>query len=68
MKSLRKKEDGNLSIEQIEDIRLAASLMTGEKRRAFQAQITIKYCQGSARKAERILGKAYLFCDRHFFN
>ena len=53
---MRKKEDGNLSIEQIEDMRLAASLMTGEKRRAFQAQITIKYFQGSARKAERILG------------
>ena len=56
VKSLRKTEDGNLSIEQIEDLRLAASLMVGEKRRAFQAQITIKYCQGSARKAERILG------------
>ena len=56
VKSLKKTEDGNLSIEQIEDLRLAASLMVGEKRRAFQAQITIKYCQGSARKAERILG------------
>lgn len=46
----------NLNIEQIEDLRLAASKMLGEKRREFQASIAIKYCQGSARKTERVLG------------
>jgi hypothetical protein len=46
----------NLNIEQIEDLRLAASKMVGEKRREFQASIAIKYCQGSARKTERVLG------------
>jgi hypothetical protein len=41
---------------QVADLRLAASQMTGVKRRAFQAQMTLKYCQGSARKAERLFG------------
>lgn len=40
----------------IEDLRLASSKMTGAKRRAFQAQMTLKYCEGSARKAERLFG------------
>lgn len=31
---------------------MAASQMTGAKRRAFQAAMTEKYCQGSARRAE----------------
>ena len=30
--------------------------MTGAKRRDFQAQMTLKYCEGSARKAERLFG------------
>ena len=30
--------------------------MTGSKRRSFQAEIAIKYCGVSARKAEEILG------------
>ena len=46
----------SLAPSQIEDLRLAASKMTGAKRRAFQAQMTIKYCEGSARKAERLFG------------
>ena len=45
-----------LVLSQVEDLRLAASKMTGAKRRAFQAQMTIKYCEGSARKAERLFG------------
>lgn len=45
-----------LSPSQVEDLRLAASKMTGAKRRDFQAQMTIKYCEGSARKAERLFG------------
>ncbi len=46
----------SLAPSQVEDLRLAASKMTGAKRRAFQAQMTIKYCEGSARKAERLFG------------
>jgi Rhodopirellula transposase DDE domain len=49
-------EQRNLSSEQIEDLKLAASLMSGVNRREFVAQITNKYCQGSARKAERLFG------------
>lgn len=30
--------------------------MTGACRRAFQAQMTVKYCEGSARVAERLFG------------
>jgi hypothetical protein len=40
----------------IEDIRLAASKLHGAKRRAFQADMTLKYCEGSARQAESIFG------------
>ena len=39
-----------------DDLRLAASQMTGAKRRAFQAAMTVKYCRGSARQAETIFG------------
>lgn len=41
---------------QIEDLRLAASKMTGEKRRAFVASMCLKYCDGNVRKAERVFG------------
>src|SRR5215471_18387604 len=41
---------------QVQDLRLAASKMTGAARRAFQAEMTLKYCHGSARLAETILG------------
>jgi len=40
----------------MQDLRLAASQMTGAPRRAFQAEMTLKYCRGSARLAETILG------------
>ena len=30
--------------------------MTGAERRAFQAAMTLKYCQGNARLAERLFG------------
>nr|WP_245894255.1 transposase [Chamaesiphon polymorphus] len=46
----------NLSNGQIEDLKLAAAKMSGAKRREFTAQMTNKYCQGSARKAERVVG------------
>jgi hypothetical protein len=41
---------------QIHDLRLAAAKMTGAARRAFQAEMTLKYCHGSARLAETRLG------------
>jgi len=49
---------GKVSLEAIhlEDIRLAASKMTGAKRRAFQAEMALKYCSGSARRAEDVFG------------
>ena len=45
-----------LSASQIEDLKLASSKMSGANRRSFQAAITLKYCQGNARQAERMLG------------
>src|ERR687896_923033 len=41
---------------QIEDLRLAAAQMPGAARRAFQAEMTLKYCHGSARLAETLGG------------
>lgn len=41
---------------QIEDLRLAASRLSGPARRAFQAEMTLKYCEGNARRAERLFG------------
>lgn len=38
------------------DLRLAASKMTGATRRAFQAEMTLQYCHGSARLSETIMG------------
>ena len=45
-----------LPASQIQDLRLAAAQMTGAARRAFQAEMTLKYCYGSARFAETLLG------------
>ena len=45
-----------LKPEQKADLRLAASKMNGEKKRAFQAEMTIKYCGGSARLSETVFG------------
>ena len=42
--------------DQIADIRLAASKMTGATRRAFEAEMTVKYCGGNARLAEKVFG------------
>ena len=44
------------TLQQITDLRLAASQMTGATRRAFQAAMTLKYCDGNARRAEDIFG------------
>src|SRR5919108_5656158 len=44
----------SLSQGQIDDLRLAASKMTGAERRAFMAEMALKYCSGSARRAETV--------------
>lgn len=46
----------SLSPSQIVDLRLAASKMTGPKRRAFEAEMTVKYCGGNPLLAETIFG------------
>jgi Rhodopirellula transposase DDE domain len=40
----------------IEDIRLASTKMTGAARRAFQAEMALKYCCGNPRRAENVFG------------
>jgi hypothetical protein len=45
-----------LSASQIADLCLAASKLRGVERRSFQAEMTLKYCKGSARMAERVFG------------
>src|SRR5919108_4325393 len=45
-----------LSASQIADLRLAASHMTGPKRRAFEAEMTLKYCGGNPLVAENTFG------------
>ena len=45
-----------LTPSQIADLRLAASKMTGAKRRAFEAEMTLKYCEGAPLQAETTFG------------
>jgi hypothetical protein len=40
----------------LDDIKLAASKLLGAERRAFQAEMTLKYCSGSPRQAEVVFG------------
>lgn len=37
-------------------LKSAARLLTGHRRRRFQAEMTLKYCRGSARQAEKVFG------------
>jgi hypothetical protein len=46
----------SLSPSHIADLRLAASKLTGAKRRTFQAEITLKYCGGNPLLAEQLFG------------
>jgi hypothetical protein len=46
----------SLSLSQIADLRLAASKMTGPDRRAFEAEMTLKYCEGNPLMAEAVFG------------
>ncbi len=48
--------NAELTRTQIEDLRLASSKMTGVRRRAFQAEIALKYCLGNARLTELVFG------------
>lgn len=45
-----------LTEEVLQTIQSAAKLLTGYKRRQFQAQMALKYCNGSARQAETTFG------------
>src|SRR3989441_6087904 len=46
----------SLSPSPIADLRLAASKMTGPQRRAFEAEMTWKYCGGNPLMAEAVFG------------
>jgi hypothetical protein len=48
------KNQPSLSPSQIADLRLAASKLTGPKRRACEAEMTVKYCGGTP-QGDRIL-------------
>jgi len=50
------KNQPSLSPSQIAALRLAASKLTGPKRRAFEAEMTVKYCGGTPLMAEAIFG------------
>ena len=45
-----------LTPSQIADLRLAASTLTGWKRRAFEAEMALKYCAGTPLQAETTFG------------
>jgi hypothetical protein len=46
----------SLTPPQIADLRLAASKLTGPERRSFEAEMTLKYCEGIPLKAEAVFG------------
>ena len=49
--------EGPLDESRIQDLKLAASkIPVGAERRSFQAEITLKYLDGNARRAEKIFG------------
>jgi hypothetical protein len=46
----------SLTPSQIADLRLAASKLTGPARRSFEAEMTLKYCEGDPLMAEVVFG------------
>lgn len=46
----------SLTSSQIADLRLAASQLSGPKRRSFEAEMTLKYCEGNPLRAEAVFG------------
>ena len=55
-KRMEYSEQPSLTSSQIDDLRLAASKMNLVDRRSFQAEMTLKYCDGKARLAETRFG------------
>jgi len=53
---VRETLEETLTSSQVADLRLAASKLVGAKRRAFQAEIVLKYCDGRTRLAESLFG------------
>ena len=49
-------ESACISSSQIADLRLAASQLSGAKRRLFQAEMSLKYCDGNVRLTESTFG------------
>jgi hypothetical protein len=57
MSSARLSEDeAPLDTSHVEDLKLAASKLSGSKRRSFQSAMALKYCAGSPRRAEVVFG------------
>src|SRR5215467_6877259 len=56
MQHVTLKNQPSLSLSQIADLRLAASKLTGPKRRAFGAEMTVQYCDGNPLLAAAIFG------------
>ena len=54
--ALSSPEGEQLSLSQIDDLRLAASKLSGAKRRSFQAEMALKYCDGNVRLTESVFG------------
>lgn len=48
--------DAPLEVSHVEDLKFAASKMTGPQRRMFFAEMVLKYCRGVARRGERRFG------------
>lgn len=46
----------SLTLSHIADLRLAASKLSGPARRSFEAEMTLKYCEGNPLKAEAVCG------------
>ena len=54
MRLINKRPLSSLSEDQRRDLKLASSKMTGAKQREFRAEMTLKYCRGKARLAEKV--------------
>jgi hypothetical protein len=48
--------DPPIDASHVEDLKLAASKLSGSRRRSFQATMALKYCAGSPRQAEVVFG------------
>lgn len=55
-KERRAEGDAPLEASHLEDLKFAASKMSGPERRAFYAEMVLKYCRGIPRRGERRFG------------